>query len=100
MPGSRTLKKLKSQRRPTNNLEAYDLYLKANSISREAIFSNQIGQNLLQAIHLLDEAVARDPKFFEAYCDLAMLNDELYFIGIRPYCATARDRGKSCRSSC
>ena len=76
------LEKAEIARRPTNNLEAYDFYLKANSISREAIFSNQIGQNLLQAIQLLDEAVARDPKFFEAYCDLAMLHDELYFIGI------------------
>ena len=82
MPGSRIWRKLRSARRPTDNLEAYDLYLKANSISREAIFSNQIGQNLLQAIHLLNEAVARDPKFFEAYCDLVMINDELYFIGI------------------
>lgn len=69
-------------RRPTNNLEAYNLYLKANSISRKALFSNQIKQNLLQAIDLLDEAVARDPKFFEAHCELAMINDELYFLGI------------------
>lgn len=76
------LEKAEIARRPTNDLEAYDLYLKANSISRVAIFSNEIGQNLLQGIHLLDEAVARDPKFFEAYCDLAMLNDEIYFIGI------------------
>ena len=54
----------RSARRPTTNLEAYDLYLKANSISREAIFSNQIGQNLLQVIRLLDEAVSRDPTIF------------------------------------
>jgi len=66
---------------PTTNLEAYDLYLKASSISKEAIFSNQIGENLLQSIALLDEAVSRDPQFFAAYCDLAMINDELYFIG-------------------
>ena len=69
-------------RRPTNNLEAYDLYLKANSISREAIFSNQIGQNLLQASTCWMKRLRVIRKFFEAYCDLAMINDELYFIGI------------------
>ncbi len=76
-----SLERAEIQRRPTTNLEAYDLYLKANSINREAIFSNQIGQTLLRSIHFLDEAVARDPKFFEAYCNLAFVNDELYFIG-------------------
>ena len=35
----------------------------------------------MQAIALLNEAVSRDPKFFAAYCDLVMINDELYFIG-------------------
>jgi serine/threonine protein kinase/Flp pilus assembly protein TadD len=76
------LEKTEIARRPTSDLEAYNLYLKASSISREAIFSNQIGQNLMQAIRLLGQAVARDPAFFDAYCDLAMINDELYFIGI------------------
>ena len=76
-----SLEQAEIERRPTTNLEAYDLYLKANAISREAIFSNQIGENLLQSIRLLDEAVSRDPQFFEACCNLALLNDELYFIG-------------------
>ena len=76
-----TLEKAEIGRPPTNNLEAYDLYLKASSISQEAIFSNQIGENLLQSIALLDQAVSRDPQFFAAHCDLAMINDELYFIG-------------------
>ena len=70
-----------SERRPTTNLGLYDLYLRANSINHEAIFSNQIGRNLLESIRLLDEAVSRDPQFFEAYCNLAFVNDELYFIG-------------------
>ena len=58
-----TLEKAEIGQPPTTNLEAYDLYLKASSISREAIFSNQIGENLLQSIALLDEAVSRDPNF-------------------------------------
>ena len=35
----------------------------------------------LQAIDLLNQAVARDPSFFEAYCQLAVVHDQLYFFG-------------------
>ena len=35
-----------------------------------------------QAIDLLNQAVARDPSFFEAYCQLAWAHDELYFSGL------------------
>ena len=76
-----SLERAEIERRPTTDLQAYDFYLKASGISREAIFSNQIGENLLQCIGLLDKAVARDPQFFDAYCNLAAINDELYFIG-------------------
>ncbi len=34
-----------------------------------------------QAIDLLNEAVARDPSFFDAYCALALAHDQLYFFG-------------------
>ncbi len=35
----------------------------------------------LQAIDLLNQAVARDPSFFEAYCELAVTHDQIYFFG-------------------
>jgi len=35
----------------------------------------------LQAVDLLNLAVARDPSFFEAYCKLAWVHDLIYFIG-------------------
>ena len=76
-----SLEQAEIARSPTHDLKAYDLYLKAKAIDREAIFSNRIGQNLLQSIGLLDEAVSRDPQFFDAYCFLAFVNDDLYFIG-------------------
>ncbi len=34
---------------------------------------------VVQAIDLLNQAVARDPSFLEAYCKLAFAHDQLYF---------------------
>ena len=36
---------------------------------------------MLQAVDLLNQAVARDPSFFDAYCQLAYAHDWLYFLG-------------------
>jgi TolB-like protein/Tfp pilus assembly protein PilF len=66
---------------PTSNVAAFDLYSRAKTL----IFSGFIGggrQNWLQAVDLLNQAVARDPQFFLAYCQLAYAHDELYFFGI------------------
>jgi len=35
---------------------------------------------LFQAVELLDQAVARDPDFFDAYCQLAGAHDRIYFL--------------------
>ena len=35
----------------------------------------------MQAADLLNQAVARDPSFFQAYCLLAYIHDQLYFFG-------------------
>src|SRR4029453_6326627 len=37
--------------------------------------------NLLQGVELLNQAVARDPSFFDAYCQLAWAHDFLYLLG-------------------
>jgi tetratricopeptide (TPR) repeat protein len=37
--------------------------------------------DLLQAVDLLNQALARDPSFFQAYCLLAQTHDALYFFG-------------------
>ena len=42
-------------------------------------------RNLLQAADLLNQAVAHDPTFFQAYCQLAWVHDQLYFFRFRPY---------------
>ena len=71
--------KLAIERRPTADLAAFDLYSRANDLiltkkrTREA--------DHVQAIDLLNQAVARDPSFLQAYCQLALAHDELYFNG-------------------
>ena len=48
---------------------------------RRAFFSNAGKKDLLEAIDLLNQAVSRDPAFFQAYCQLAWAHDVLYFLG-------------------
>ena len=37
---------------------------------------------MLQAADLLNQAIAHDPSFFQAYCQLAYTHDPLYFLGL------------------
>ena len=69
------------QRPPTTDLNAFDLYTRAKSLSPPAFFSNAGKTDLLEAIDLLNQAVSRDPTFFQAYCQLAWVHDVLYFLG-------------------
>ena len=62
---------------PTNNITAFELYARAEDL----IAINDTKANLLQAGDLLNQAVARDPSFFKAYCLLAATHDRLYFFG-------------------
>ena len=56
---------------PTTDLAAFDLYSRAKSLLLTANFSATQDPDLQKAIELLDEAVKRDPSFFDAYCQLA-----------------------------
>ena len=47
-----------SAERPTNDLTAYDLYLRARSVA-----STYEREDLVQALHLLDQAIAREPRY-------------------------------------
>jgi len=69
------------KQRPTADLVAYDLYVRAKAIREAISFNAQIKENLLQAAHLLEQAIARDPMFFLAYCRLAEVHDLIYFVG-------------------
>src|SRR5438309_4339397 len=64
---------------PTADVTAFDLYSRAKTLIFSTSFSSR--QNLFQAVDLLNQAVARDPSFFQAYCWLANVHDALYFFG-------------------
>jgi tetratricopeptide (TPR) repeat protein len=63
---------------PTTDLAAFDLYSRAKSLLLTAGFSVTSDPDLRKAIELLDEAVKRDPSFFDAYCQLAYAHEYLY----------------------
>jgi adenylate cyclase len=65
----------------TNDLAAYDLYLKAKQLRDQDILNQSNSrENILQGIQLLNEAVARDPRFLLAHCLLALGHDAFYGI--------------------
>jgi TolB-like protein/Tfp pilus assembly protein PilF len=63
---------------PTTDLAAFDLYSRAKSLLLTASFSVTSEPDLRKAIELLNEAVKRDPSFFDAYCQLAYAHEDLY----------------------
>ena len=63
---------------PTADLRAYDLYLRAQTISRLVKDTAEQASTMEQRVSLLNEAVDRDPKFVLAYCALANAYDTLY----------------------
>ncbi len=65
----------------TGDIHAFDLYTRANNLLLTASFRDDDGGHLRQAADLLNQAVARDPAFFQAYCQLAYIHDRLYFDG-------------------
>jgi len=75
--------KVAIEQSPTADLAAFDLYTRAKTLLLRSLYSGaQSKNNLLQAVELLNQAVARDPKFLLAYCRLAFANDVLYLTGI------------------
>ena len=70
------------ERPPTADLAAFDLYTRAQPLPLSHAFSTRIKENLLQAVELLNQAIARDPEFLLAYCQLAHAHDQLYFLNL------------------
>jgi TolB-like protein len=69
------------ERAPTSDITAFDLYTLAKNLCLTAFGSSTTKANLRRAADLLNQVVARDPSFFEAYCLLAFAHDGLYFVG-------------------
>ena len=66
---------------PTTDLEAYDLYLRALALYANSADPLHAREKLPQAVELLDQAVARDPRFIAAYCLLSKIHTVFYFQG-------------------
>jgi serine/threonine-protein kinase len=68
------------ERPPTGDIAAFDLYTRAKNLLLTS-FSTAAKAKLLQAADLLNQAVAHDRSFFQAYCQLAHTHDRLYLLG-------------------
>ncbi len=69
------------ERTPTVDVPAFDLYARAKNLLVTAVHSGG-RTDFLHAADLLNQAVARDPSFFQAYCQLAYAHDALYFFAL------------------
>ena len=70
------------EEKPTADLTAHDLYIRAKTLIATAVFSTPQAESLSEAVRLLKEAIERDPAFALAYYQLAHTHDLLYFTGI------------------
>jgi serine/threonine protein kinase/cytochrome c-type biogenesis protein CcmH/NrfG len=65
---------------PTQDVVANDLYVRAKELASAE--SDPGGkESLINAVHLLEEAVTRDPGFVLAYCLLCRVHIEIYWLG-------------------
>jgi TolB-like protein/class 3 adenylate cyclase/Tfp pilus assembly protein PilF len=69
------------EEKPTADLIAHDLYIRAKTLITTAVFSTPQAESLSEAVRLLNEAIERDPAFALAYYQLAHAHDLLYFTG-------------------
>jgi TolB-like protein/Tfp pilus assembly protein PilF len=69
--------------KPTDSLEAYDLYLRAKELMANAsiVMAFEAPENQLrESINFLEQAIRFDPKFTLAYCELAKAHDFIYLV--------------------
>src|SRR5438876_8993809 len=69
------------EQKPTADLAAHDLYIRAKTLITTAVFSTPQAESLFEAVRLLNEAIEHDPAFALAYYQLAHTHDLLYFTG-------------------
>ena len=69
------------EKAPTTDLLAYDLYLRAQALFADTSDAVHAREKLPQAAQLLDEALARDPSFLQAWCLLSRVHSVAYFRG-------------------
>ena len=70
--------------KPTTDMVAYDLYLRALEIERNraSSFGSGGAEGAKRELDLLDQAVTRDPTFVLALCKLASVHLYLYWLTV------------------
>jgi tetratricopeptide (TPR) repeat protein len=76
--------KAEIEERPTQDLHAFELYVRAKAIIDSYLNAIDVPAALLQALKSLNEAIQRDPNFVSAYCYAARANDLLFFFDLDP----------------
>jgi TolB-like protein/Tfp pilus assembly protein PilF len=74
--------KAEIEERPTQDLDAFELYIQAKAIIDSYLNATDVRATLLQALKSLDEAIRRDRNFVSAYCYAARANDLLFFFDL------------------
>jgi len=70
------------EQKPTADLAAYDLYVRAKTLIATAVYSTPLQEGLSEAVRMLNQAIERDPAFALAYYQLAHAHDLIYFGGL------------------
>jgi len=70
------------EQKPTADLAAYDLYVRAKTLIATAVSNTPLQESLFEAARLLNQAIERDPAFALAYYQLAHAHDLIYFAGL------------------
>ena len=82
--------------RPTQNQEAYDLYLRARTLFSSSTGLGTSGIEVMnRAIALYGEALAKDPALAAAYAQLVYLHGRMYWYGYMDPSVARRDRAKA-----
>jgi TolB-like protein/Tfp pilus assembly protein PilF len=76
--------KAEIEERPTRDLVAFELYLRAKQIVDSYLVAEDVRAAVLSALQSLDQAIKRDPDFVSAYCYIARANGLLYFFDLEP----------------
>ena len=71
-------------KRPTESLDAYDLFLRAQELRHQTVGSIRIISTTNERIALLSKAVELDPRFALAWARLASEHGRAYILGVDP----------------
>jgi TolB-like protein len=87
-------------RRPTENQEAYDLYLRALALKETLTGSGDNSRESLDRVAALyEQAIARDPDFTLAYVQLGATHGQQYWFGNLDPTPARRARAKAARDA-